>query len=225
MFFKTLISFAISTIVAGCVSTVSTEGDSRFSFDPPAEPTLTIHADVRYTDGERAVLQDSADIWSYQTDGLATVKLVFDFDPEDPASVKANEDNNTSTRLAEGSKVLQDIDCEASEENGLPPGVCVPLVLAFVSPSGGIHNPSGAPVQLNWATERCYSYSQLDHGKCLSVVLHEMGHVFGIPHLRSPQAAMFPVQNSVKTCLRQPDLAEFCAINVCGDHVMKPCEK
>lgn len=189
----------------------------KWNHPDPYKPAVVMHGDTSFTKGERASIEKAAGIWKYQTDGLANLKVVWDLD-----SAKADiENENVILRMNSSDEVVQWADCEATGFGAfLAPGQCEPIVLAWVSPSGGVHNNGHRKVQLVIIPDR-YNTPDLE----LAVELHEMGHIFGLPHLPSPQSVMYPSANAEKTCLRQADLSEFCSQNVCTGYTMHPCEE
>lgn len=60
--------------------------------------------------------------------------------------------------------------------------------------------------------------------KFYSTVLHELGHFYGLDHLRPP-AIMRPKFNNIKTqCITPADLAAFCDRNYCGSNAKSDCD-
>lgn len=157
-------------------------------------------------------------VWYKQTDGVASIGFVWDFVPGDPESEGKYASDHIVVRHTSFEPAIQEEDCEISEAMGYPRGICVPALLAYVSPSGGIHS-GAARTEMNFIPDRYDG-----HDRWVSVAIHEMGHVLGLPHSNFRQAVMWPGNNTAKTCLKQPDLAAFCSANDCGGHVMKPCE-
>lgn len=211
MWLKTAISLAISFLASACA--VPAE------YPAPIKPTVLMHGDTSFTPTERQYITESANIWRKQTDGLADIQIVWDLDMSDYSSVVKHALDNNIVRLATDDPDVVAQDCEMAEAAGYPEGVCPPALLAFVSPSGGIHHPRHYPVNMYLIPER---YENKGH--FVSVSIHEMGHVFGMPHSPSPQAVMYPSNNAAKACLKQPDLVSFCTVNVCEGHTMHPCE-
>lgn len=207
---KQIFSLVVSALTAvGCIAPVA-PGSTKV-------PRVVMHADSSFTNDERAAIIASAEQWRSQTSGLADIGLVFDGDDE-AGDVYLRRWNSTDQEIV-------DKDCELSEAAGLPHGMCVAAILGWVTPSGGIHNPWGVRPSMNLIPDReVDDVGKLDKSKFMSVVIHEMGHVLGLSHRPEPQAVMYPSQITVKTCLRQPDLAEFCAVNVCEGYDMHPCE-
>lgn len=209
MWFKVVASVLLAFLAQACVADVR---DSKYP--KPLSPEVVFHGDTTFTADERRNIEESANIWREQTSGLANIRVVWDWSKN---TQLPNNDNHIERLDQYDLEVIME-DCEISEANGLKP--CTPSVLAWVSPSGGIHNPDHDPVMVKFIPERYQGYDDYFQ----SVAIHEFGHVLGLPHLAIPQAVMYPSQNAVKTCLKQPDLAMFCQTNVCDKREMKPCE-
>lgn len=215
MWYKAVISFVLAALAfcaPGCVH--HTDSD----FPAPLVPMFTMHGDTSFNKEERGWIEEAAGIWSKQTDGLANIKFVWDYVPGESEDDE-RKDDYTVVKHTSYEPAIVATDCDISEEAGLPPGVCVPMLMAWVWPSGGIHNTAGAAVSLNFIPDR---YDGKD--RWISVAIHEMGHVFGLPHSSFKQAVMWPSNDPAKTCLKQPDLQAFCQANVCEGHVMHPCK-
>lgn len=214
MWFKTVLSAVISMVMgSGCVASVADSG-----FPGPLKPSLVMHGDTSFTLEERGQIQEAAEIWRKQTSGLADLKVNWDYNVNDPKSVAEHMEDHVIVRLRSDDPQVVAIDCEASEESGFPKGVCIPAVLAWVA-GGGIHGTSHNPVYLAFIPDRYPG-----HDVWVSVAIHEMGHVFGMPHSNVSSAVMAPFNDPRKMCLKQPDLASFCSVNVCTGYEMHPCE-
>lgn len=205
MFLKTIAALFLSAITSSCIIPAK----------EPAAAFITMHGDPAFTTQEREAISHASHTWRLQTGGQAEIRVIYDMDPLvhalEPTIVRANTND----------PVIQAEDCEIQ---GLPPedfaGYCQPSLLGYVSPSGGMHNPWNLPYKMVLIPERYES-----HERFVSVTLHEMGHLFGIPHQESVQSVMFYAQlEEPKTCLRQADLKAFCNNNVCDDREMFPCE-
>jgi hypothetical protein len=214
MWFKTLISFGLMALAAlnpGCVH--ATDSD----FPKPLAPKIVMHGDTSFTSEERKFIEESAMVWYKQTDGVASIGFVWDYTPGNAKSEVEHVLDHRVIRHSSDEPEIVEEDCEISEMAGYPKGICVPMLLAWVSPAGGLHKSDS--VTLNFIPERYESKE-----RWISVSIHEMGHVFGLPHSNFSQAVMWPSNDPNKTCLKQPDLVAFCAANDCGEHKMHPCE-
>lgn len=179
-----------------------------WSPSPTKTPSITLHADPLFTDEERSVLDTSASIWRIQTSGLADIKIVYDYDPD------KHEKEAKIRRVLTDSLEAFENDCDADE-------LCRPVVLAWVAPSGGIHNPWGDPVDMVYIPER-----SMGRMYALQTIVHEFGHVLGMPHSNCVQSILYPriISERKHACLRMPDLSLFCSVNKCDGFEMRPCE-
>jgi hypothetical protein len=203
----------LATFSPGCVHDTG--------FKPPVKPTVVMHGDESFSKEERAFIEEAAGIWSKQTDGLATIRFVWDYIPGDIESEANHATDHVVIKHTSYEPSIMERDCEISRQQlGLPRGLCLQTLLAWVSPSGGFHglDDEDERVTLNFIPDR---YEGRD--RWVSVAIHEMGHVLGLPHSTFRHAVMFPTNDVSKTCLRQPDLQAFCSANVCEGHTMKPC--
>lgn len=178
----------------------------------PKAASLTIHCDVDFTSHERDWFTTAASIWAFQTNGLADIRVVFDLNFQDTYNLAYHRDqkHNLILRGDSSLELVQEEDRDCGR-----PG----CTLAFVT-SGGIHNPWGKPINGVFIPER---YPSDEYA--IMVVLHEMGHMFGLPHLPSVQSLMFPsIISNRSACLKKADLSAFCDVNECGSTKMRPCE-
>ena len=208
MFLKKAAALLLSAITASCIVPDSLQKKGAH---------VTMHADPDFTEDERAYIEEAAEMWSIQTNGQATMVIVYDLDQAVHVLAPKIE------RAASDDPEVMEEDCETERESGeevAEGDVCRPSLLGFVSPSGGMRNPWRMPYRMVLIPDRYDS-----HERGVSVTLHEIGHVFGVPHHESSASVMFKYQLDVeKTCLRQPDLQSFCNINVCDGRDMFPCE-
>ena len=58
------------------------------------------------------------------------------------------------------------------------------------------------------------------------VVIHELGHHFGVHHVADESAVMYFQPNPKSAhCLTREDLRAFCGANACDPESMNPCDK
>lgn len=208
---KALVVALVACLAPGCVTSVSDKVD----FPPPLPPVAEMHGDLSFSPSERSAIEKSFNIWKMQTGGQAVIKITWDYEVK---KYVPGSKWNVIQRYSEDSPQVIGADCEFSEQAGLPKGMCLPVLLGWADPAGGIHNAEHAPYSLNLIPDR---YE--DEDRFVSVTVHELGHIFGLPHTNVFQAAMYP-SNEKKTCLSQADLTLFCSVNVCDGRKMFPCE-
>lgn len=198
--------FLILLFLTGCSVSIG-------SIIPGGEPTrlavATLHMDTDFTETERAELRQAADIWQKQTSGVANIVLVFDLDFSSLESLAEHQLklHHMVVKADSTMDMVRAVDLEVA------PG----FVLGWMS-SGGIH--SKLPVRGAFVMDRLATPDI-----AVQVMIHEFGHVLGLPHSPARQAVMFPsVQKNATNCLKKPDLALFCQVNECGNATMIPCE-
>lgn len=205
-------------LLSGCAVHVEPQ------FPPPTAPVVTMHADSAFTADERTVIYAASKVWMDQTSGQAQISFLWDLDFNSASVLKEAVDKKWTVlvRMTEDLEEVQDMDCEAAEAQGLPcnlPKGWGPQVLAWVSPAGGIHNLSHQQVIMKVVVDRANTPADLKQ-----TVVHEFGHVFGLPHSPVPQAIMYPAhRRRDNVCLTPADLALFCSVNVCTKPTI-PCE-
>jgi hypothetical protein len=214
---KLLIAIVMLAVAIGChkpapVVTVS-------SLVPDAEELrsaeVTLHMDTAFTAEERVDALQAAETWRKQTNDLARIVLVFDLDFDDLIGMNKlfTQGANLVVRRDSEDPVVQASD-EESE--------CVGCVLGWMN-SGGLHGIGHQPIHGAFIADRLVN----DRFPSLrvQVMLHEFGHVLGLPHVTSIQAIMFPgVIPGRTSCLKKPDLVAFCSVNECGPTQLYPCE-
>lgn len=175
--------------------------------------SVTLHMDVDFTHQEREDLATAVGVWSRQTSGLAAIWLIYDLDFGDMLGLQEHvfQDHNTVVRLTEGLMSVASADLEAH---------CGACVLGWMT-NGGIHNEHHTPVHGAFVVDRLTTQNRR-----VQVFIHEFGHVLGLAHVAQRHAIMYPsIVEGRSTCLKKPDLVEFCAVNNCPPSaLLLPCE-
>lgn len=200
---------AIAFFVGGCTHYVPDVSSVLKGEHAPSDPVAVLHADTAFTVAERACIDRAAVIWGLQTSGQAYIRIEYDLDFDSVHSIVEH--------ITKGSHMMkrmtEDMDEVIAEDEGAR------KVLGWVTPSGGVHNPWRVPMKVAFVVDR-----MPDAEYFTQVVLHEFGHVLGLPHVAAINAIMFPAAIKGKTtCLKAPDLHEFCNVNICTRPTF-PCE-
>jgi hypothetical protein len=173
-----------------------------------------MHGDVNFSATERKCIEDSADQWRAQTNGLADVYFDWDYNSSDPKSVAKHWGTHRALRWTSQTPEVVRLEMEEEEESGWPY-----VLLGQVSPGGGIH--SSTTVEMRLVADRL-----VDSNICRLTTIHELGHFFGLPHVETSRYnIMYPSVNAKNTaCLKPDDLLMYCMVNSCGSVPMKPCD-
>ncbi len=176
----------------------------------PAANPVTMSVDVQFSQAERECLQDSAKQWKAQTNGLADVRFEYDYNSRDIQSVLTHKLAHKVVRWTTLTPRVQDMTNEGF------------IVLGMVSKVDSIL--TGGPVRP--AELRLVADRLEDPNVCRLTAIHELGHLFGINHIKwNEHAIMYPsVRGDRKACLKTDDLIGFCSENDCGNVQMFPCQ-
>ena len=178
------------------------------------DPTLVMHVDTSYTAPERACLEQSAQQWRDQTSGLANVSYEYDYNPQDVVSVLVHKLDNRVVRWTSETPYVKLVE-EMNSEPGNP------WTLLGEVNGKGIKDVFRGPVEMGLVMDRLQ-----DNHMCRLTAIHELGHVFGVPHMPKHGDIMFPsVQKNRTACLKPNDLTIFAQINGFPGELMKPCEE
>ncbi len=202
----------LAMVLLGC-GTPRTVSDVVPEAKETSAPVVTLHMDGDFTAEERADAFKAAEVWRKQTQGLARIELVYDVDFNDLMGLGQlfAEEANIVVRRDSEDPIVQ----AADEEEG-----CDSCVLGWMN-AGGIHGPGHQPIHGAFVVDRLSVSREMR----VQVMIHEFGHVLGVPHVAAIQGLMYPYAMPGRTsCLKQPDLVAFCSVNECADVHMLPCE-
>lgn len=162
----------------------------------PCELTV----DTSFTDHEVELIASAADEWEIATGGIAHVEMTIE--AQQPLKhiikrVDAEEDIRTSPSDSIG---YGDIPHET-----LIPGLHRTAISAEIYPQRIKH------VIASGVYGSTVSYDDLFR----QVVLHELGHHFGLDHDSNENSLMFPFAETF--CITTIDIAQFCSIHGCDD--------
>ena len=217
------LGLALVLLVTGCAGTKAIVRPATVSTmvpdaEEPRPPEVTLHMDTAFTAEEREDAFRATEVWRKQTNELARIHLVYDLDFDDLIGLNKLFTNGASLVVRRDSEdtLVQGAD----EESG-----CDGCVLGWMN-SGGLHASGHPPVHGAFVFDRLEGLNaDLIPGIRLQVMIHEFGHVLGLPHVAATQALMYPgVIPGRTSCLKQADLSAFCSVNVCGTTRMFPCE-
>lgn len=176
------------------------------------EPTLTYHADVRFTTDERKCISESTEQWRSQTAGTADADVVYDYNPGKVSDVIEFKGRDRLVRWTSE-------DTEVKALDG-PDHSFYLLGLA----SGKITDPVRLPIEVHLVADRFATVDGYSAQICKLTTIHELGHAFGLPHLGRKTDIMYPsVIYQRSACLKHEDLFAFGILNKVPMGVMKPC--
>ncbi len=176
---------------------------------PANDPHVVMSADTRFTAEERKCLEDSAAQWKSQTAGLADVRFEYDYDTRSFQSVVEHKLSHRVVRWTRDTPYVSALTDEGYILLGQ-----VSAVDSIIT--GGLVKPA----EMRLVADRLE-----DPNMCRLTAIHELGHLFGINHIKwNEHAIMFPsVRRDRKACLKNDDLIMFCAANDCGNLQMNAC--
>lgn len=175
--------------------------------EPPAACTVSaqFHGDVDFSVSERADTEAAMRNWKEATGGAACMNVTWDLDFSKISSIVEHQHDNVILRVSGESEMVQGLDEEVQA-----------TVLGLALPHGGVH--SHEPIRLFLVHDRLTGA-----GKFVGVVTHELGHTLGLQHTRDTWSLMYPAYRG-QVCISRSDLSEFCRVNKCEGHKMKPCD-
>lgn len=177
------------------------------------DPTLTMHVDTSYQPAERQCLEQSAEQWRQQTSGLANVSFEYDYNVRDVVSVLTHKLHNRVVRWTSETPyvvLVEELESEPDHKYTL---------LGQVN-GKGIQDPFKLPIEMGMVMDRLE-----DNHMCRLTAIHELGHVFGVPHMPYLTDIMYPsVYTPRSACLKGVDLTAFAQLNGLPGELMKPCQ-
>jgi hypothetical protein len=173
-------------VVAAMIFNVACSGPHPF----PCELTV----DPSFTDNEVALIASAVDEWESVTGGIAHVEMTIESQRPLKHFIERVENEDEITR-SEHSLGYSGIPYETS--TGL--NATAISVTIFTQ-----------RIEITAKKHRDLSYDRLFRG----VILHELGHHFGLFHDDNENSLMFPVQNTF--CVTTIDIAQFCSIHDCS---------
>lgn len=190
----------LAVLLGGCAPMPKAASGKR-------HPVVTMHGDVQFTLEEREAISMAAWKWSLQTNGLASITVLYDLDFSSEANLDSHDRDHVIIRATSDMQVVQEVS------DG---------VLAWVVSrcGGGIKDPCGAPVRMVVVSDRMPESLE-------QIVIHEFGHVLSMQHVPDSNSIMRPavhVFEEERVCLKQPDISEFCRVWDCGLTQMFPCD-
>ena len=205
---RAFLIFVLSLLIAvGCSAN---HGTGLWPGDVPlAPPHAILHMDVDFTPEERADQAWAVKMWNKQTNGQATIELVYDFNTQSVSNLVEHD------TLGHNYIIRLESDMAGAADH--------PERLGWMT-SGGIYNVWKVPVSGAFVVDRMASHPA-EYQVAKKTYLHEFGHVLGLPHDTAQQAIMFPsVTAHTSACLKKADLDLFCHVNVCDGRPIYPCE-
>lgn len=206
-------------IISSCIACSS--GDVKAPNKPAIPADVVMHGDVDFDADERSAIQEAAEIWRKQTNGLARIRIQWDLDFNNDESLELHRDKSKLVKANSEMESVKEGDCVAAKGMGLP-CIGIPILLAWVQPGGGIHNYDDVNPDMVVIADRMPSTKFLTQ-----VVLHEFGHILGVPHINDKKAIMYPISSPKEgpVCLTEKDIAGYCMANGCGSEpITKACE-
>ncbi len=182
------------------------------------DPTLVMHVDTSYTAPERKCLEQSAQQWRDQTSELANVQFEYDYNVKDVLSVLYHKKDNRVVRWISETPYVKLVEQMQSTPDG-------PYVLLGQVNGKGILDPYHLPIEMGIVMDRLQDgLAEGDGHMCKLTVIHELGHVFGVPHMPYTTDIMYPsVIAERSACLKSVDLVAFAQLNGLPGELMKPC--
>lgn len=183
------------------------------------EPTLTYHADKRFTPPERQCIKESTDKWSTQTSGLADISVEYDYDPTSVGSVLEYKGKDRLVRWTSNTPEVKEFEGRMREAEDVEEWTLLGLA------SGKLTDPVRVPFEVRLVADRFVDKEgQFSNHMCQLTTIHEFGHNFGIPHLPRRTNIMYQSVIMDRTaCLKHEDLFAFSLLNKLPMSLMKPC--
>ncbi len=182
------------------------------------DPTLVMHVDTSYTAPERQCLEQSAQQWRDQTSELANVQFEYDYNVKDVLSVLIHKKDNRVVRWTSETPYVKLVEQLQSQPDA-------PYILLGQVNGKGILDPYHLPIEMGLVMDRIQDgLAEGDGHLCKLTAIHELGHVFGVPHMPFKTDIMYPsVYPPRSACLKNEDLVAFAQLNGLPGDLMKPC--
>lgn len=198
-FFLYTILFGVLLQTADCVPFRKAKG---VVFGPSSSNKI-LFVDSRFEEKEREMIQESVNEWQSTTKGLATFRIIWDFDVENEypsvrgmsnvlIAYKANSKEPVFVEMEESGKVNQTLGLYHYRDH-------VPTISI-------VHD------RLEFTMRDYYR----------GVIIHELGHSMGLPHFNIKNTIMYPSMDESSYHLTKDDLELFCDYYGCNVDQMWP---
>jgi len=170
------------------------------------------HADTAFNAWERKIIQDSLDRINIQSNGLLELSVVYDLDwDHGPVSELARmEGLHQIVKLPSSAPIVSTMDGDRKDHNYTQGYARVDF------------NFPSRPTKVYIIFDRVmYSREMYEH-----VVIHELLHSVGVPHVNDVKAVMNPVSDRAhpQLCMNLNDAKALCKVYHCDAEDLNYCE-